>query len=271
MDIKTLPTVEIKYCKKSGGLSQIYSTGLQYCMYNEKGEQINQWVLCKDYLNEQIASQINEKSYSIYGFTADPNVDPKIDWDNTRILLNNSKDKNFLSKIGNVLDFVNQIEDHMNLRKTTAEIVSNPEKKYEASGVFGVVSSARWMRSPTMMSLYALLLRVGFVHTIGNDWKDTYRGVMNGTIPAYQSNDRSYLTTGREGFEKILNVGYKEIFYVQPKLNYPAKKDVGTLHNSSGICAFSRGTTKTFVKGWHKPEIDEKLNSMPKESKISLA
>jgi hypothetical protein len=246
--------------------AEIYSSGVQFAMFNDQNEQICQWVVCRDFFSELIWSQIHNKPAGIYGFKADPSVDPKIDFENTRFLIRNRQDKNFLDKIDGIVDFVNQIEDIMNLRKTEIFIVNSKEK----NGEIATVASGRWMRSPVLLSMYSLFLRVGFCHTVGDNWKDTVKKMVKGEIKPYQRNDAEYLKQSIKGIEKILTIGYKNIFYVQPKFNYPEKKNVSKLHNSSGIVSFSSGDAKTICNGWYREDLKEIEKNIPQDQKVVI-
>jgi hypothetical protein len=245
---------------------EIYFSGLQYSMFNEKNEQICEFLYCKDFLSDIIWSQVNNKPVSIYGFESDPAKTPKIDFENTRLLLRNRNDVNFMDKIDNVVQFINQVENIMDLRNSEAFVVSNSGEK---NGVFALVSSARWMRSPTLVSLYTLLLRVGFVHALDSDWKDTVKGIVSGKIEPYQKNDKNYLKDSIKGIERILTVGYKNIFYKQMKFNYPEKKNISKVHNESGIVAFT-GANNRFCKGWYREELAEIEKGIDESNKIVI-
>ena len=243
----------------NNNLSQIYSSGLEYSFVNQKGEQCEEFKMCKDWLQDAVWATVHQTPASIYGFKFDPSSNPAIDMDNTRLLMTNAKDKDFLKKIDNMLDFINQVEDIIGLQKTTVKLVSNPPTKYKACGVIETSSSARWMRSPAMLSLYTLFLRVGFAHKIGDNWQKTVKDMIKGNIPQYQHNDQGYLSRSVEGIKYIIKAGYKNIFYNQMKFNYPEKIDINTLHNNSGIVAFSNSLTggTKIVKHWYREELQE--------------
>lgn len=244
MEIKWLPN-------KSSKPSQIYSTGLEFCFVNSKNEQCHEFVYCKDFLQDAIHGFLNNKIASIYSFSYDPNSMPSLLLAKTKIALCNAQDKNFLSKIENVLDFLHQIETHLKLKKTKAITCSNPPKSYK-SGVFIVRGSSRWQEAPPMLSLYTLLLRAGFTHKKGENYTKTIEDLVTGKTKPYQSNDADYLAQGKKGIDKILEKGYRKLFYSDIKRNYPANVPIGTLHNSFGIVGFSSNQPKKLVPGWYK-------------------
>lgn len=258
MDEKDIQTVDITWFPQKQSLAEIYSSGMQYSFVNAQGQQCDPFFTCKDFLSDIVWATIHGRSTGIYGMSYDPATHPALDMENTRLLLTNSKDKNFLGKIEGLLDFINQVEDVFDFRNTTIRLVKNPAAKYKTCGIIETCSSHRWMRSPALLSLYTLFLRVGFTHTKGNNWQDTVKGMIAGKIEQYQHNDQSYLKSSVRGIEYIIKAGYKNVFFVQPKFNYPEKKDVSTIHNSSGIVAFSSSLNgKTLVKHWGRPEVRE--------------
>jgi hypothetical protein len=117
------------------------------------------------------------------------------------------------------------------------------------------------MLSPPMLSLYTLLLRVGFCHTQGEDYAETIKKITGGTVPPYQSNDKSQLSSAQQGIERILKYGYAKIFFKDPKKNYPAIA-TSNMHHHTGICSFSGGASKSHVGHWHRdldqPKSDKK-------------
>lgn len=261
-----IESVKIEWFTQKQNLSEIYSSGMQYSLVNQDGKQCCPFCHCKDYFQDAVWATLHGKSTSIYGFSFDPATNPPLDMENTRMLLTNSKDNKFLEKIENMLDFINQVEDIFDFRNTTAKVVENPEAKYKTCGIIETCSSHRWMRSPVLLSIYTLLLRVGFSHTKGNNWQDTIKGMISGKIAQYQTNDKGYLQQSIEGLEYILKAGYKNIFYVQPKFNYPEKADVNSIHNRSGIVAFSSMVKgeKSLVKHWTRADVKELVKSSDK-------
>jgi hypothetical protein len=245
-------------------LNEIYSSGMQYAMVSRVGELCTPFIHCRDYINEAIWATLHQKPASIYGFTYNPKTMPPIDLENIRLLLVNSQDKSLIEKANNVIEFINQFEKHLHLDLSVAEVVTDGiPNKY--NGGLLIVGSGRWQEAPPLLSMYTLLLRVGFTHKIGDSWENTINNILNGSVAPYQKNDKNYLVSAKKAIDDIMKIGYRPFFYVEPKKNYPENIDIGTLHNSSGIVGFSSGQTKGIVKYWSRPSLKLRLEGKTKE------
>jgi len=258
-DAKASRPVKIEWLTKKYGLSQVYSTGLEYCFISRDWKQCCPMVYCKDFLQDAIQATYHEKSVSIYGFTYNPQTCEPLYMRRTRMALGNASDSGFSDKIPNVMDFLHQFEKKLRLVRSKARQVENPPKRYK-SGVWVIESSNRWILSPPMLSLYTLLLRVGFCHTKGEDFAETIKKIIAGKISPYQSNDKKQLSQAKDGIDKILKFGYAKIFFKNPKKNYPAIT-TSSMHNHTGICSFTSGASMSHVQHWHrdldKPKSDK--------------
>jgi len=107
------------------------------------------------------------------------------------------------------------------------------------------------MLSPPMLSMYSLLLRVGFCHKKGKPYTDTIKRIVKGEVKPYQREDAGQLEEAKSGIDRIMKYGYARIFYNDPKKNYP-NKDTYSIHDCSGICAFASGESKHISKHWHR-------------------
>ena len=257
-------SIAVTWLTNKPQLAQVYSHGLEYCFVSHDWKQCCPFVFCKDFLQDAIQATHHGKTVGIYGFSYDPSHCEPLYMERTRIALANSKDKDFAVKLPAAVDFLNQIEKHLKLVRTIARTCSNPPNAY-ANGIFILDSSNRWMVSPPMLSMYSLLLRVGFCHTKGDDYAETIKKVIEGKIPPYQTNDVGQLSSAKSGIDKILQYGYARIFYKDPKKNYP-DCNTSSMHNSTGIVSFAKGISKSVVDHWHRDL--EKIEAKKKE-KIS--
>jgi hypothetical protein len=249
IDVKWLP-------RKAGGIAQIYSSGLEYALANENMEQCHDFVFCKDFIQDAIMSHLHGGIASIYGFSYNPATQPKLSLDKLRLIVVNSADKSFNDKIPHVIDFLNQFCNKLHLKKTVAYKVENPPAKYK-NGCWIIESSGMWQNAPVFVSMYTLLLRVGFIHKTGNDCMDTIKKLLDGKTKPYQSNDKSYMQQGMKGIETILKLGYRKIFYIDTAKNYPKGTNIGTMHNQTGIVAFSGEQSKQVCKYWHRRSLTD--------------
>lgn len=218
---------------------QIYSKGLEYALVSNDLKQCHNFIWCKDFLHDVIYSTLNNKPIEIYQFKYNPEKNPQPSLDKIKLLITNSKDKKFEQKIPACLDFVNQIEKRMKIKKSIVRKCWLPPEPYNISGVFLFEGSKRWLQAPPMISLYSLLLRIGLSHTIGNKFENTIEGIKNETIKCYQKNDRKWLINITAGLEKIFRIGDRRIFSKNIYENYPKKFMIDTIHNRMGIIGFS--------------------------------
>lgn len=244
---------KIAWFNESASLQQALSAGLEYAFVSKENKQCCPWVLCKDFLQDAVYNQLYRTKRKIWGFCFNPRIHEPIDVEKTRILLANSQDPDFRNKIPQCLDFIHQIENRLRISKTRVRECSKPALKYRQGGVWYFEGNKRWLSSPVMLSLYTLLLRVGFVHTIGESFEKTIEKVCSREIYPYQKEDDIKLRNARKGIKKILECGDKKIFHPEIKKNYP-RVGISILHNDLGIVGFSQGYTKPFMPYWHRQE-----------------
>jgi len=245
---------KIAWYTDSMGLSQALSSGLEFAFVSKNYEQCCPFVLCKDYLQDAIYNHLHKAKKSIYGFKYDPDKHFPLHLEQCRLVLANSSDSKFRDKVPVCLDFINQIETKLKIAKTKARECADPPKKYLRGGVFLFEGSRRWLISPPMVSLYTLLLRVGFCHVEGDSFEQTIKDILNKKRSAYQGEDYNRLRNSQKGLERILKTGDRKIFPRDMKRNYPKGISINTLHNDLGICAFSCGDTKGQFPNWHKED-----------------
>lgn len=237
-------------CKRN--LGQIYSTGLEYAMISKNNKQLCPFVYCKDFLQDIMLGYLHNRSSKIYGFSYNPDMSNPIDPTKTRILITKADDRKFCQKVKNFVDFINQIESEMQMKKTIVSKCLNPLYQYRKCGVWLLESSKRWMKSPPMISMYSLLIRIGCVHTIGEKYSDTLKGLLKMKIKALRVQDRVQLRCSYQGIKDIIRIGDRKIFYKNIYMNYPADLTVEEVHHIMGINGFSSGKTKIKFPYWHR-------------------
>jgi hypothetical protein len=238
--------------QKKASLNQAIWSGLEFSFVSENYCQICPFVLCKDYLQDAIYNQLYRTKKKIYGFQFISQKGQEICLSKTKIIIANSQDKILRKKIPACLDFLHQIESQLKIVKTKVRECASPPIKYAAGGVWLLEGSKRWMRSPPMISLYTMLIRVGFSHTLGKDFWDTINGICNCSVTPYQAEDRDRLTNSLKGIKRILAEGDRKIFPEDIKKNYPKGLRIQDMHDNLGICSFSSGDTRSLVPIWHK-------------------
>jgi hypothetical protein len=236
---------------------QIYAKGIEYAFVSDNNIQCHNFVWCKDFLHDVVYSCVNNRPFEIYKFKFDPSIDPKPDLNKIKLLITNPKDKKFESKIPDCLDFLNQIEKKLKIKKTIVRKCCSPPDGYE-SGVFLLEGSKRWLNSPPMVSLYSLLIRVGLLHTFGCAFNLTLEKIKLGSLKPYQKFDKKWLTEAHAAFEKIFRLGDKKVFSTDIKKNYPQNMIIDTVHNRLGIMGFANDivskshNSPVLVPHWHK-------------------
>jgi hypothetical protein len=244
--------VKVEWLKKSGSLSQAYQSGLEFAMLSGDDRQATKFVYCKDYFQDALMGVHNGKAIGpIFGFAYDPAKDVPICLEGTKIAIGNSSDAKFSNKIPALAEFINAIEKDLRLVRTVISPIENPPDRYKKNGCFLLSGSARWQLSPPMLSMYTLLVRVGFCHKVGSTYQETIQGVVGSTIKPYQRDDQLLLKSAKPGIDTILKHGYAKIFYSDPKRNYP-DVNVGVMHSSFGIVGFAGQRTRQYCKWWHR-------------------
>jgi len=250
-------SVEIGWLSYKNGLSQVYNSGLEYSFVSKDNKQCCPFVYCKDFLQDALMAVHHQCPVNIYGFEYIAQSCEPICSEKTRIAITNAKDSKFSEKIPAMLHFLRQVERKLKLIRTTSLRVNNPPSKYAKCGVFLLEGSSRWMLSPPMISMYSLLIRIGFVHTIGDSYEKTIENVAKGTVNPYQSNDKVQIEKAKSGIEKILKYGYAKLFWKDIVKNYP-KVNTSSMHNYFGIMAFSEPKNPyKQPKHWHR-KIEDK-------------
>jgi hypothetical protein len=250
--------LEITYLEKpiSGFISQVYSSGVQFCFVSEENKQCHSLVYCKDFLQDAIMAQINNCSVSIYGFDFDPSKNPEVCLSKTKILITQKKDPIFSERVEGMLDFINQVCKKMKLKACKVSKTNVPSKIYEHA--YLVEGSSKWTNSPPMISMFSLFLRVGLAHKKGDDYLETIEKISTKKVEGYGRQDYSQLNAAKAAIEVILDKGYRKLFYIDTKKNFP-KIDISSMHNCSGIGGLSSGSAKAIVPYWNK-----KLSSFSK-------
>jgi len=235
---------------------QIYTKGLEFALVSDKNEQVHQFVLCKDFLHDVIFSCLHNICFDIYKFVYDPDTMPSVCLRKMKLLVTNSSDKKFRNKIKNALEFLNKFEDLLRMPRSTVRECKNPPSEYERCGVYLFEGNRRWLQAPPMVSLYTLLLRIGFSHVSGYSFWQTVDGLKNKSIKPYQRKDAKWIRVVEPALNKIVRLGDKNIFYKNIRLNYPRNMHMETIHNHLGILNFAHDMacheSSITMRYWHR-------------------
>lgn len=234
---------------------QVYKKGIEYALVSDDDVQCHDFVWCKDFLHDVIHSCVNKKSFEIYNFKYNPCIDPNPSLGKIKLLVANPKDKDFSNKIFDCLDFLNQIESKLKIKNTIIRKCKSPPQGYD--NVFIFEGSKRWIAAPPMVSLYSLLIRMGFLHSPTDSFIYTIQKLKLGAIKPYQKFDKRWFLDAQKAFDLILKFGDKKIFSNNINKNYPKSLSIDLIHNRLGIIGFANDIiNKTYngsvlIPHWH--------------------
>lgn len=243
---------KINWLESKRKLNQAINSGVEFAFVTPKGDQITPFAFCKDYLQDAIQAKVLKKTRSIYGFSYNPKIDYPISFKSTDLLITNSKDFDLKLRVNNCLDFIHQAEDILKIKKTVVFKCENPPLKYSRSDVFYFKGSNRWIKSAPMISMYTLLIRVGFGHILGDNIHETIRKIIDKEQAAYQSVDPYKLKCALPGIDYIFKKGDINIFGKRISDNYPESIKVSMMHNRFGIINFMQKNVRKKMPQWFK-------------------
>ena len=217
---------------------QVYSKGVEFALASDNFEQCHPFVLCKDFLHDVVFSTVHNKKFDIYRFFYDPSKNPKACLRELRLLVTNAKDSKLARRVDACLDFVNQIEDSLGMKRTRVRKCLDAPQEYR-HGVFLFQGSRRWLIAPPMISLYSFLVRIGLSHQPGTSYNTTISLIKNGLLKSYQPKDSKWLADIEPAIHKLIRHGDKKIFYRSIERNYPERFLIDRIHNCLGIKSFA--------------------------------
>ncbi len=277
--------------------TQIYSTGVEFALAGREGKKWKQattFVYCKDFLHDAVWATLHKKPVVIYGFSYQPTdavikepkkdssewydwnelqqsgkmgkKDPPIHMQRIALLFRDTTSKTVADKekfhehrIG-CLDFLHQIEEVMGFKPT---VIHQARSKGKRPPTWLVLGDKQWMLAPTLVSLYALMIRVGYYHNSGGSFRRTLEMVRDGElgVKAEQDDyddegkaggkDASFVSQAWKGIEVILKHGIK-VFHEDMIDNYPADVTTHVLHDSYGIVNFTNKRPEKRMPRWYR-------------------
>ncbi len=272
---------------------------------DKKWKQATTFVFCKDFLHDAIWSMVNKRSIHVHDFHYNPTGDlvkvpkePKYgtkawwEWSNeyshlegdgplqksipihmgrvALLLRDTSMSKAKLAKRFHehrrgALDFLHQIEKQMGFRKT--EILQVAGAGAKEGPTWLILGDKKWMLAPTLISLYSMLIRIGYYLNPGGEFMRTLEMMRDGEIggPAEEddyygygesqaANDASYLKQAWKGIQVILKHGTK-VFHPTMERNYPSDTKVYSFHDMYGIVAFASRKPAKRMPTWYRKSL----------------
>lgn len=283
--------------------AQIYSTGVEFAMVGrvaKKWKQATTFVYCKDFLHDAIWAMLHKTPVSIYDFTFNPpgsklpkepkkgtsewygwnatyqkfgpeaatkaDVDVPVHMARTSLLFRDtnlkgaSGTKTFHEHREGALDFIRQVDKQMGFTPSEICVVKG---KRGAPPTWLVLGDKRWMHAPTLLSLYSILIRVGYYHNAGGNYMRTLEMMKAGELgvkgdedddmgeSAAGCNDTSYISQAWEGIQVILKHGVK-VFHEDMIKNYPDDVSTNVLHDKYGIVNFTKRYPEKRMPEWYQ-------------------
>lgn len=232
----------------------------------------NDLAYSEQYLSGVMFGFLNKRAGALYGFsvTSNTEIDLAITEEDsgkktvkggkpimraarsgrTRLLLANPLIKNYANLAPNIADFIRQVEHTLGLDPSAIYNVANSVENVGDSLL--IVSSNVWMEAPPLLTLFALLLRTGESHKVGDSFLKTIMDIREGRTVPNRASDHGLWARVAPKFSEILNKGYRPFFYVNPRKNYEFK-DLDVAIAGSDFLAFSDGSCT--IAHWSRPEL----------------
>lgn len=218
---------------------------------NGISKQCHPWTKCRDFLPDAVRATIINKTFSIYGFNFNPVNNPALDLNIMRMLVYKSNLKladktEFEDKMFFGINLLNHYEEIM---KISPSVLYRTEKDYNDKPVYLFIGNGEWMRSPFLISLYTLLIRLGdkkIVFKNNQELMDKYKVLITEhTSGKIYDNDIGYLDSMWDILHIMLE-NRKMLTYSNKSMD-PLFKDSlidnNLFHNRTGIRSLSQATT----------------------------
>jgi hypothetical protein len=223
----------------SGRLAEIYQqSGLSFAFVSPDNKQCHPLVKCRDFLQDAIKAVLTNTPASIYSFEFSAKDNPMLDFTKTRLLVKSSLDQKKSDIIMDAaIKLLHHYENIMEVPNTAISKLKSWPSEYLIDG------PDIWMRSPVLISVYTLLLRLGEYNlnfTLDDD---------DSLTMAYQelislgksSNEVDYLKSVYKDLYNVLKFR-NNIFTFVDNFDAAYYRQVTTrhFHDNSGIVALCR-------------------------------
>lgn len=197
--------------------------------------QLHQYVLCRDFFNEVMQSNVDGKRYAIYGFEYHKDKDNALPQDYIGFMYYMPKAADEEAFLKNLV-LLNAIEDYNGLELTTVEKIC-PREYYIQGDKF-------WLGANYLVSLYSFLLRV-FSYNLNNTKEDDWIQEAS----ELKTNEGSYLTqVSVPKFKHVLRNLKKLPVNTASPGGWGTDPNVSSLHNNSGFVSIFTGNNSTSYK-----------------------
>lgn len=222
----TKPKVIIKNYKYN--LNQTTAPKVEMVILNSKYETLHKPVYCKDYFNEFIATELDGKSRTQYGFIS-KRTNEFFVADTFKLALISRpieyNKENFLT-----IDYLADIIQVLNTAENNRGYIPTYIEATEDDDIVVLNSDIRWADKPVYFSLYTLLIRVAMGYNNHESLENYINNYVNTGITC-NYNDKYILRPCTAFVNYLINGGTVN----QSWNDYPETRD---LHNNSGINSY---------------------------------
>jgi hypothetical protein len=246
--------LKIKWFKGYMNVAQQHWNGLEYCLLSKDNEQCYPFLYCKEFLLDVVWSTLYERNTDLYGFFYNPKLMPLADLSKTRILLRNKNDRNFDQNLVKSVLFLNLLEKELDFTKSKVHECAD----FNNNLVVALDGDVKWMHAPPMLSLYALLLRIGMGFDDSMSPWDYLEAVRDGNCNSICKSDGRYLGKALPTIRGIVDSKCAR-FLPTMKENWPGPSIVREwdIHENLGIVSLSEGdagwiAVKRIMPQWYE-------------------
>lgn len=227
--------LEVEWFAGKMDVLQQHWSGLEYCLLSEDNKQCYPLLYCKEFILDAVWSTLYGQKVELYGFNFNPRTMPLAYLKETRLLLRNKSDSEFDKNAAMSIKFLNLLERQLGFQKSKLYDVA-PSTKHP---VFAVVADAKWMHAPPLLSLYALLLRVGMGYESGTAWK-YLESVRAGICRPICRSDSRYLLKSLATIKEVVATKCSR-FLPTMEENWPENVREWDIHENCGIVSLAEG------------------------------
>ena len=230
-------------------IAQTISTGVQYSFLSADNRQCFPFVFCKEFLIDVVAGELKDKPVNLYGFQYNE-ANPRVDLTHVRVLLKDFSDRKFLNSVDRMSVFLQLLEEKMGCKTFSKIQMVDNSPKYEGPIVL-LTSPAKWMLAPPMLSLYALMIRIGMFFNLEDTAWEHCQKIRDCKILTGNIRNSDYLKKAWKVMMDVVESGGTCRFKPDMKDNWPDYKDQWKMHELSGIVSLADGNAKEVCSDWY--------------------
>lgn len=244
--------LKIKKFKATQDLDEIYqSSMLRFSLLStaaEGNKMCTPWVQCRDFLHDAVRAYMLNMPAKIYGFHYDRNVHPAISTRYIRVAVKGANSEATEEAVHRAIKLINHYEE-------MAEFKNRSVIKRAEDGIWVFVGPSIWIKSPALLSLYTLLIRLGEHKSLSFNTHEELKKKLETFGAIYTLNEQQYV----HAIHKRLDTLIKNIRVLFPSAKYRnykafANAKIYKFHNNAGIVALC-GNGRSYVA----PELKDKF------------